>query len=76
MKISRQLVRSSNGRLRDTIKQLINLEKKNQYNSTKYKTLVQKRTILETQKNFRSKFYSTNKHSANWSEITFFRPLY
>ena len=63
MKISRQLVRSANGRLRDTIKQLINLEKKNQYNSTKYKLLVQKRTILETQKNFRSKFYSTNKHS-------------
>ena len=37
MKILRQLMRSSNGRLRDTIKQLINLEKKNQYNSNKYK---------------------------------------
>ena len=70
MRVSKQMTRSSNGKLRDIIKQLINLEKNNQYNSAKYQTLVQKRTFLEAQQNFRSKFYSTNKHAANNDKCT------
>ena len=54
MRVLKQMTRSSNGKLRDIIKQLINLEKNNQYNSTRYQTLVQKRTFLEAQQNFSS----------------------
>ena len=57
-------------RLRGVIKQLIDLEANNQYNSTKYRKLVQKRDFLESQRNFKAKFQATNKHSARNDKYT------
>ena len=70
MKISRNKSRASNGKLRGVVSQLIKLESQNQYNSYKYKSLVQKRTFLEAQRDFKYKFYAANKHSANNDKCT------
>ena len=70
MTISKHLSRSTNGKLRGVIKQLIDLEASNQYNSTRYRKLVQKRDFLESQRNFKAKFQATNKHTAKSDKYT------